>query len=245
MNIAEQLQVLAEIGLIDQKINNQNIVLKTVSSDAEQAKSQIKILQEKKDNLLSQIYKLKKEKKCKDDELEKEKQNLRKWLHRAERIRGEREFVALMSEISIKKNLINDTETIILEKMLRLEEIDKKLINITKDYKIANVEAEKKWSEIKVEMIILEQILKKEKKARLNLIEKLPSAIVDRYRRISAQRKGVGIAFLKCEVCECCKRMVPPELFMRVVKGEVLESCPSCQRLLVATIKSYSKIRIE
>ena len=233
MNIAEQLLVLSEIGLIDQKIINQNIIFNKVPFIAKDASFKVKTLKKKKDTLLSQVREFELEIKCKENELEKEKKDLRKWLNRADRIRGEREYVALMSEINIKKKLISNGENFLLEKMLILEEVNNELIKTIKDYKNAYIMEEKEWNKIKEEMSILEKKIKKEKKIRFNLIEKLPTAIAIRYKKIFTQRGEIGVAFLECEICQCCKRMVPPELFLRVSKGEILDQCPSCQRLLV------------
>ncbi len=239
MNVAKQLLMLAEIGLLDQKISNQNVVLKKVPFKAEVAKQQAQELQNKKNDLQSQARKLQKEKKHEEHELDDEKQNLRKWEQRAEKIRGEREFAALMSEIGAKKRLISNTENLLLEKMVGLEETDKQVAKTLEAFENAHACAQKEWSEVKEEMSSLEKQLKEEKETRAKLIDKLPASTALRYKKISAQRAGKGVAFLQREVCQCCKRMVPPELFLKVAKGEVVEQCPSCQRLLVVMANSY------
>ena len=41
------------------------------------------------------------------------------------------------------------------------------------------------------------------------------------------------LSIIRGEVCSCCKTTLPPQLCIQVRKGLVLESCPSCSRLLV------------
>ncbi len=62
----------------------------------------------------------------------------------------------------------------------------------------------------------------------------LPAPLAKRYVQIAERRAGQGIALLAKDVCGACKRILPPELCNRILKGEIIETCPSCHRLLVS-----------
>jgi predicted nucleic acid-binding Zn-ribbon protein len=83
-----------------------------------------------------------------------------------------------------------------------------------------------------------EQNLTKNKDARENLLGRIPNVLRLRYERIYDKRALQGVAFLRDGICQACMRTVPPELFNRVCKGELVEQCPACQRLLVVDLES-------
>jgi predicted nucleic acid-binding Zn-ribbon protein len=44
----------------------------------------------------------------------------------------------------------------------------------------------------------------------------------------------VGVAIIDGkDICSACNRAVPPQLCIQVMKGQIIESCPACMRLLV------------
>ncbi len=71
---------------------------------------------------------------------------------------------------------------------------------------------------------------------RANLLERIPKLLKVKYDRIYEKRASQGVALLREGICQACMRKIPHELFNRVCKGEVIEQCPSCQRLMVADL---------
>ena len=58
--------------------------------------------------------------------------------------------------------------------------------------------------------------------------------MIKRYEVIANKRQGVGVAIIDVkDNCGACHRAVPPQLVIQIQKGQVVESCPACNRLLV------------
>lgn len=234
MNVRDQLICLADLGLADQQRKDLKDKQKKISQKADVAQKQSidlaqknQALELKKNELLSRRKKL-------DSEMQLEKGNLRKWELRADKIKGEREYSALISEIGSLKRVISNLETSILEVMEEQETLDKRYSGVKSNLDKAEKEHAHEWELIKDELSQIDAQVLEFNESRQHLTVKLPANLLKRYEQISSKRGDVGVAWIEKQICQACSRILPPELFLRVAKGEVLEQCPSCQRLLVA-----------
>ncbi len=233
MNIREQLVQLSELGRCDLKIKelqDQRVVLQKKAEEAQQQGAQFS---QREAQLAAKNAELLTQKRQVDLELGTERGNLRKWEGRAEKIRGEREYAALMSEIGTQKRAITNFEEKLQVLNKELEISNKELLTAQNSAKESNQRAEQEWANVREALEALEQQMKQTKQNREALSKNLPAPLFKRYEQIASRRAGVGVAVVSREVCQACSRTIPPELFIRVFRGELIEQCPSCQRFLV------------
>lgn len=234
MHTKEQLSIIAEIGRHDLKMVASRDSISRLSKDSDQAKSAALMLEASIESLGGTKSEALKRRKLLDEKLQVEKSNLRKWEARAEKIKGEREYTALMSEISSQKRTINGIEAELNEITNEIKSSEDKIVKASGAHEDNINRANNAFSEVKE--------LLKEEEGRLNatasakdaLLAKLPAALKSRYERIYANRAQQGICFLRNEICLACQRKVPAEIYIKVAKAEVIEQCPSCQRIMVA-----------
>lgn len=233
MDTKDQLVILSEICRQDLKIIECKDKLNKLSKDSSEAtkaalnlKSQIDELNQKKSQLLVRRQET-------DSKLQAEKSNIRKWEVRAEKIKGEREYTALMSEIGSQKRTITGLEDELGEITDELKKVDSELIKTlgAHDEKLAS--ASNSEDLVKELVKLAKEEVDKVVKSKEALLKKIPDSLRKRYEKISEKRFNQGIAFLSSQVCQACRRTVPPELYLKVMKGEVIEQCPSCLRILV------------
>lgn len=233
MSIRDELVLLAEIALLDVKLKDSREKLKSLPQKADIAKQQLEIFTRQHESLHKQKTELLVKRKQFDADLQTERGNLRKWESRADKIKGERDYAALQSEISAQKRVIGDLETKISELQTQLDAVSSQVEKATEQAKKAEETAEQEWAHIKAEVEECESKVNSISASRDVLLKKLPPIIANRYTKIAEKRLGIGVAFVKKEVCQACSRMLPPELYLRVMRAEVVEQCPSCQRILV------------
>jgi len=240
MSVMEQLVVLSELGIVDHQLQEALKKKNLLPEKADRAKAGAAEAKEKADALNARHKTLLAKRKELDAKLVQEKGNLRKWESRADKIKGEREYTALMSEIGSEKRLISDIETQILESMESLDKLHKEAEAAQKISDEQSTVAEGEWEQVRAEVEVLEETIKGFEKNREALKVKLPPHIARRYAQIAERRGGQGTALVKNEVCQACRRMIPPELYLRIAAGEVVEQCPSCQRLLVTEEMAFA-----
>ena len=231
--IREQLTQLSELGSRDLQLKELRDKQKVLPHKANEAKSAASDAAIREATFKSNAKDLELKRNQLDLEIQTEKSNLRKWEARADKIKAEREYTTLMSEIGSQKKAISDLETQILQVMQEQDKAKKDLESAQKSMQAAQVLYQEEWSKVESDMNQLATELLESEQARKQLTAQMPVSLLKRYEQIASKRAGLGVAVLLKEICQACKRTVPPELFNRVAKGEVLESCPFCQRLLV------------
>ncbi len=234
MHTKEQLKIIAEIARHDLKMIASRDNVARLSKDSDQAKSTAVALEASIESLGASKNEALKRRKLLDEKLQAEKSNLRKWEARAEKIKGEREYTALMSEISSQKRTIGGIEAELNELTTEIKNSDDKIVKASGAHEDNLTRANQAFNEVKELLREEEERLKAGAVAKEALLAQIPATLKNRYERIFANRNQQGIAFLRNEVCLACQRKVPAEIFIKVSKCEVIEQCPSCQRIMVA-----------
>lgn len=237
MDTKEQLLILSEICHQDLKLIVNREKMSRLSRESEQAKTAAQNLGSSIATINANKVELLKRRKALDEKLQQEKANVRKWEARAEKIKGEREYTALMSEIGTQKRTIAGIEAEISELTTEVKTGDEQLLKATGDRDEKLQCANSAYEAVKELLQEESERLSANTKAKEALLHRLPATLKARYERIFEKRAQQGIAIIRQSVCQACMRTIPPELFIRVCKGEVIEQCPSCQRILVADIK--------
>lgn len=236
MDTKEQLTILSEICRQDLKIVKNREKLNRLNRDNKLASDAAIELEETMAGLNQNKAELLKRRRALDEKQQIEKANLRKWEARAEKIKGEREYTALMSEIGSQKRTLAGIDLEINEVTEELKAGDEKLKKSGEARDEKTQSANRALDSVKDLLEQEQELLKENEVARASLLEKIPKVLRVKYERIHERRSQQGVAFLREGICQSCMRLVPPELFIRICKGEVIEQCPSCQRLLVADL---------
>lgn len=234
MNVRDELVLLSQLALNDLNLKELEDQKKTLPKKALEADQRAQSLLTQTEKLESQNAELLLRHRKLDGDLQSEKSNLRKWESRATQIRGEREYTSLMSEIGSQKRVISDLETQILQVMESQESVSAELAPMREATASVKKISEDEWALVKGDLEALDAKIIDLKNSRQLLEQKLSLSTFKRYEQIAAKRGGVGLAFVKREVCQSCSRMIPAELALRVAKGEVMEQCPSCYRILAS-----------
>jgi uncharacterized protein len=68
-------------------------------------------------------------------------------------------------------------------------------------------------------------------KRRLELVKAVPPQLYRRYELVRS-RRGTAVAYTHSGICSACNMHLPPMLFQKLKRGEELEQCPSCNRIM-------------
>ena len=59
-------------------------------------------------------------------------------------------------------------------------------------------------------------------------------SLLKRYDQVRQKRRGQGLAVVSGGTCQACHMMLPPQLYNTILRGESIETCPSCLRFLIS-----------
>lgn len=157
---------------------------------------------------------------------------IRKWEQRLSDIRNQREYLALSREIEGTKRQNRDAEERIAELNTQRDEIDKKL-EVQQD-RLAEVEVdcESERAEVSGMVAKMEAEAAEIKARRDKLVPTVPKNIMSRYEMIRKKRTGIGLVAVVDGSCQGCNMKLPPQLYNILQRGDTIEQCPSCNRII-------------
>lgn len=225
---------LAELQAIDTRIRTMESAREGLFSKAKTLETDVQKLRTEFKTASLKLDDLEKEKRAKEQELQAERDKQKKWEGRLEDLRNTREYAALEREVGGLKRAIQDlTETI--QTRSSDAETQGKLVKELSE-KLSKTEAALKEEQdaAKVAVGDRENALKAEKETRTALLAKLPANLVKKYEQLLQKRAGLAVVMARDGVCKGCSMGLPAQQYIRVQKGETLEECPACKRLLYA-----------
>ncbi len=147
-------------------------------------------------------------------------------------VQTSREHQALLKEIEENKRLIKDTEETLLTVMETIEQTGIEVAELenllTGELELLNKEKTAVNKKIKK----IESRRKTVASQRKKLSEALNASLLKRYNLLLAKRDGLAVSRTIDGVCQGCHMSIPPQQFNEVRKGDKLQLCPTCQRIL-------------
>lgn len=158
-------------------------------------------------------------------------QQLERSREKLNRTRNEKESNAVQRELEETRKLLRDVEDAVGKRSLELDELRKSIIDHEEQEAgfIARIGETEGAVSAKLQQIEAERGEKAG--VRNEVAKKLPASILKKYDAIRAKRLS-GAARLEGGRCKACNMSIPPQLAQRIVRADILEPCPSCNRLL-------------
>jgi len=170
-----------------------------------------------------------------EDEIEKLKENQKKFKAQLYQVRNNKEYDALTKEIDHTEEQINKLEAennSLADRSkvltLEMEEIAPKLDELNQELKVKEAD--------------LKEIIKANEREESKLLEerkKLESEVkkndLSAYMRIRKAKKGLAVATIKRSACSGCHNIVPSQRQLEIRRNNRLFFCEYCGRILVSS----------
>ena len=162
-----------------------------------------------------------------------ELENIRRSETNMKEIKTNKEYQAVGREISAARKLSTELETQILQKISQLEELAAE--GEQKQSQLSDLEdnSSQRIAEKQSEIDNLQQDIDADATRRDVVTKELPASLVKRYTSLRGQRKGLAVAIARDGYCLGCNMNLPPQLYNSLFRGEEIQACPHCQRVLV------------
>ncbi len=162
-----------------------------------------------------------------------ETQKLRKWKSRLNEIRNPREYQALSREVEGSEKQLRENDDKILE-LMRLAEEKQKLVDDKKDV----LRQEESLGNAKIRELreTMAKSLADGQKARAGreaVVKRIPERIYKKYEQLRPVKSGIGVSVVVAGTCTACNVRLRPQVVVEVLRGESLEQCSNCNRLLI------------
>ena len=179
-----------------------------------------------------EMEKLQKERRQKEKDLEEEIDRVKKAETRVFEIKTNKEYQAVLKEIENAKKLNRQREEEILGILERIEEAQRNLSKGEKNLQVKRSDFQSQINELQQKAASFEQEMAGEVLERQEIEKKIPSDLLNRYRRLLEKRQGIAIAKVQNGVCQACHMNLRPQLHIELQKEDALILCPNCSRIL-------------
>jgi predicted nucleic acid-binding Zn-ribbon protein len=223
---------LYEIQKIDLGIRDVQKRLDEIPKDLHRLESQTGDLKHEVDKTRLERDALLREMKTLEDSVVMENQKHKKWESRLAEIRNQREYLALSREIEGGKRQNREAEEKVVELRKRQAELDKKLGDMQTQVSSQEGAATTERTKVDTDVNAVKEKLTSETQRRDELLHKIPRPLLTKYDSIRAKRLGIGIVPVIGGLCQGCNMRIPPQLFNILQRGQTVEQCPSCQRII-------------
>jgi predicted nucleic acid-binding Zn-ribbon protein len=169
-----------------------------------------------------------------EDEIEKLKENQKKFKAQLYQVRNNKEYDALTKEIDHTEEQVNKLE-------LENDSLADKSKVLSQEIEEINPRLDELKKELKEKEADLKDIIKANEREELKLLEerkKIEGAVkksdIAAYSKIRKAKKGLAVATIKRSACSGCHNIVPSQRQLEIRRNNRLYFCEYCGRILVS-----------
>lgn len=143
-----------------------------------------------------------------------------------------REQTALLKEIEDAKKSAKENEEKIVAIMLSVEQLTARMSeekNLLKGEKELVAEETEK---VRVSIEAINKGKREKDQRRGEQAARIKGSVLRKYDTLRLRRNGLAVVNVVDGVCQGCYMSIPPQLFNRLLRGDELFECPTCQRMI-------------
>lgn len=227
-----EFEKLIHLQRLDSEIRQVNLFLENTPPLIEEIDKKI----EKSSQLAAAAKEKLVENQKKRRELEAEvkviKAQVAKYKRQLNEVKTNKEYAAMLKEISESEKKVDGLEEEIIAEMLRADEIEAEIKEANRRF----TEAKEKFSQEKEAIFQkkkeLEEKARQLGRDRQELLPQIPADQVTLYLRISSKKSGVALSPVKDDFCAMCHMRIRPQVLNELRDTRKLILCENCGRIL-------------
>jgi len=228
----EKLKVVLMIQSIDTKFDNISREKEETPKEIEKLKEGLDLLGNAVEQDLSTVEELKKERRKVERELEEIDLKLKKSKLRLNEVKSNREYQAVLKEIEDLKDLTFQKEETVIKWMEEIEIQEKKCADNTVRREESQEEYKSKEKAFSQRIRELDKEVQSLNEKRVQLSPNLDEDLLRRYNGLRSHFKGRVVVPVIDAVCQECHLGIPPQQYNELIKGDSMQSCPHCSRII-------------
>jgi predicted nucleic acid-binding Zn-ribbon protein len=232
VKLDEKLNVLLMIQSIDTKFDNISREKEETPKEIEKLKEGLDLLDNTVEQDLSTVEELKKERRKVERELEEIDLKFKNSKLRLNEVKSNREYQAVLKEIEDLKDLTFQKEETVIKWMEEIEIQEKKCADNTVRREESQEEYKSKEKAFSQRIRELDKEVQSLNEKRVQLSPKIDEDLLRRYNGFRSHLKGRVVVPVIDGVCQECHLGIPPQQYNELIKGDSMQSCPHCSRII-------------
>lgn len=162
-----------------------------------------------------------------------QKEHVGKYQEQMLTIKTNKEYDALVVQIDASKTQIAGDEERLLALMAEIEELKSNVAELEEKTTTIRTLNNEKLKELQIQMDSVQGKVDEKEAQREHLKAKVPKNVMAIYERVRKGRGGDVVVRLRRGACGECYKSQPPQKVQLVKRGDSLQTCASCGRILI------------
>jgi predicted nucleic acid-binding Zn-ribbon protein len=151
--------------------------------------------------------------------------------HKLTQAKNSKEYMAAQREIEQRRESLTSREAEIAKLVEAVEAKKKLLAERAADVQALRDSIEKDGEVARMRMAELEAKIAELRAERDKLASGVKPDVIKRYGTIR-MRRGLAVVSVRNGTCQGCNMNIPPQLYNTLQRGQTIETCPSCHRII-------------
>jgi predicted nucleic acid-binding Zn-ribbon protein len=230
--VKEQIELLVKLQREDKVLERLRRQVLEGPNRIKESASHVAALEEDLESNKRHIDEVKKAQRHFEVEVEDAVEQIGKGEARLMAIKSNKEYQALLKEIEDAERVNADKEDRILECMEEIEELGQTLETKQGDVSMARDRLEEETRIVEEDVRKAQERIDDIERRREDTVKFMDPTLLVRYERIKARSGETAVVWVENATCSGCHMNIPPQMYNELHKGDSLEFCPHCQRII-------------
>ncbi|MBF0457911.1 MAG: hypothetical protein HQK99_08465 [Nitrospirae bacterium] len=228
----KELSLLKEMQALDTKIIRLKTLIENSPVAINECNRSYKDSQDERQKKNTDLDKALKQKRDLESSAGEKLEKIKKLRSKSADMKTNKEYQLHLKEVEQLEKEIRLIEDHILIVMEQIEELEKTSAAANKEFEKEQNKYHEAVEVVKKDQTEGEKELDALLKQRAGLVKHIPNEAYNKYMHILERKNGLAAVPAKAELCQGCFLNMPPQLFAEVMKGEKINTCPQCGRIL-------------
>ncbi len=227
-----ELQLLVELQALDQQTADLRKRLHDLPGQLAELTEQIEDNRRRLEEARQKVTDHSSERRALEDDLELLRSKLSRYKTQLMEVKTNKEYQAMLHEISGAEQAIAEKEDLILEQMMESEEWESRAVEIEAEVRERDknlIEQRRKLEDFGDKA---SAEMEQRSARRDSVLTNLAAGTRELYERIARARDGTAMAEAKDQSCQICHVRLRPQLFNEIKTNQQIITCENCNRIL-------------
>ena len=228
----ESFKLILAIQSIDTRRDEIKRETERIPKEIQRLRDDLDLLKESMEQSRTDLEELKKSRLSFEGELDEIEAKLKKSKTRLNDVKSNKEYQAVLKEIDELRALASQKEEVVITWMEDIEIQEKEYTDDTVRWEKSLGEYDKEEKKASQIMEELQKEVDSLTDRRRTLSEKANKDLLSRYEALRANLRNQVVVPAIDAICQGCHLGIPPQQYNNLIKGDSLESCPNCNRII-------------
>jgi predicted nucleic acid-binding Zn-ribbon protein len=229
--LKEQLRLLEELQRHDAKLQELEAERRAIPEKLESMRRDLKVIEDMLARERSDLEAAEKWKRDKEDEMRVEEAQLSKAKQKLSGVKNSKEYMATQREVETLRKMSTETGEKLQQFMTAADDTRKKIVAHTADVDKLRAMVEREETGSRDKLASIERQIAEVKGGRDVASHTVRPDVLKKYNAIK-MRRGLAVVAVHNGTCRGCNMNIPPQLFNQLQRGNAIELCPTCHRII-------------